>query len=128
MSEQRYSIGKTAQITGLTAHTLRYYDKEGLLPFVERTESGSRSFKDEDLGWLNLITCLKKTGMPIKEIRHYIDLCMLGDATLQQRIEIFRKQKKMVQAQMEELNGFLETLEYKINYYEGAVKANEKKS
>jgi len=123
MSEQRYSIGKTAEITGLTAHTLRYYDKEGLLPFVERTESGLRSFKEEDLGWLNLIACLKKTGMPIKDIRHYIDLCMLGDSTLGERIEIFKNQKRLVEAQMAELNSFLETLEYKIQYYENMAKA-----
>ena len=63
----RYSIGQVAQKMGLTAHTLRYYDKEGLLPFVKKNSSGLRMFSDEDIDWLVVIECLKGTGMQLKD-------------------------------------------------------------
>lgn len=64
-----YTIGEVAKIINISPHTLRFYDKEGLLPFVERSESGIRRFKEEDFGKLMIIECLKKTGMPIKDIK-----------------------------------------------------------
>ncbi len=67
-----YSIGQVAQKTGLSAYTLRYYEKEGLLPFVKKSDSGMRVYTDSDIAWLSMIECLKATGMPIKEIRLYI--------------------------------------------------------
>ena len=78
-----YSIGQVAEKMGLTAHTLRYYEKEGLLPFVKKTGSGLRIFSDEDIGWLQMIECLKGTGMPLKGIKQYIDWYIEGDATLE---------------------------------------------
>ena len=68
-----YSISEVAQKLNLTVYTLRYYDKEGLMPFVERTPSGTRLFKESDIGALKVIECLKSTGMPIKEIKSFID-------------------------------------------------------
>ena len=65
----RYSIGQVAKISGLTAHTLRFYEKEGLLPFVQKTSSGLRVFSDNDIGWLEMIECLKGVGMPLKDIK-----------------------------------------------------------
>ena len=67
-----YSIGQVAKKTGLTAHTLRYYEKEGLLPFVQKSGSGLRVFSDNDLDWLAMIECLKETGMSLKGIKQYI--------------------------------------------------------
>ena len=64
-----YTVGDAAKMLNVAPSTLRYYDKEGLLPFVERSEGGIRMFKDSDLDWLKLIECLKRTGMPIKGIR-----------------------------------------------------------
>ena len=69
-----YSISEAAERFGITAHTLRFYDKEGLLPFVDRGAGGRRIFKDGDLGWLRIIECLKETGMPIRGIRNYLEL------------------------------------------------------
>lgn len=69
----RYSIGQVAKKLGLTAHTLRYYDKEGLLPFVRKGSSGARVFEDEDVDWLIIIECLKGTGMQLKDIKKYLD-------------------------------------------------------
>ena len=118
-----YSIGEAAKKAGLSAYTLRYYDKEGLLPFVERTPSGFRIFKDSDLEWLAVISCLKSTGMSIKDIKKFINWCMEGDSTLEKRLNMFKKQKERVQDQMKELQGFMDEIDYKIWYYETALSA-----
>ncbi|MGN1451895.1 MAG: MerR family transcriptional regulator, partial [Eubacteriales bacterium] len=76
-----YTVGEMAKLLGVPASTLRYYDKEGLLPFVERSSGGMRMFQKKDLEWLRIIECLKKTGMPLKDIRTYIDMAMQGDDT-----------------------------------------------
>ena len=73
---KRYTIGEVAKMYGIAPSALRYYDKEGLLPFIERTEGGARLFKEEDLEWLTTIECLKDTGMPIKMIKQFIDWCL----------------------------------------------------
>lgn len=116
-----YSIGQAAKKMGLTAHTLRYYDKEGLLPFVQKTSSGLRKFSDSDLEWLVIIECLKGTGMQIKDIKQYIDWYIEGDSTLQQRFDMFKKQKIRIEEQMAQLQKHLEKIEYKIAFYADAV-------
>ena len=117
-----YSIGETAKILGVNPSTLRYYDKEGLLPFVSRTDGGIRVFKENDMEWLKLIECLKKTNMPIKEIKRFIALYEEGDHTAAQRLEIIRSQKESVEAQIKQLQSTLEVLEYKNWFYETAVR------
>ena len=116
-----YTIGQAAEKTGLTVSTLRYYDKEGLLPCVERTAGGQRLFKDSDFNWLSVIECLKNTGVPIREIKQYIDWCMEGDATLEQRRALFVEQKARVEAQIAAYQKNLEKIEYKIWYYDRAI-------
>lgn len=116
-----YTISEAAKKLGLTAPTLRFYDKEGLLPFVDRSTSGIRRFKDTDLEWLRLIECLKATGMPIKDIKTFIDWYMEGDSTLQQRCNMFHERKKIVEAQIEELQKTLDTITYKCWFYDTAV-------
>lgn len=118
-----YLIGEVAQMLNLSVHTLRYYDKEGLLPFVERTASGARLFSESDIGALKIIECLKATGMPIKDIRQFIDWCAQGDATLKQRYDMFMERKAAVEAQMEELKKTLELVEHKCWYYKTALEA-----
>ena len=95
-----YSIGQVAKKTGLSVHTLRYYEKEGLLPFVRKNSSGLRIFSDSDLGWLELIECLKATGLHLKGIKQYIDWYIEGDSTLQLRLDMFRQQKIRIEEQM----------------------------
>lgn len=80
-------------------------------------------FKDEDFGWLNIIECLKKTGMPIKDIKTFIDWCIEGDSTIEKRYELIKKQRESVIAQMDQLQKTLDTLEYKCWYYETAKAA-----
>lgn len=118
-----YTIGEAAKALNLTPYTLRYYDKEGLIPFVERTPSGIRLFKESDIDALKIIECLKSTGMPIKEIKSFIDWCSEGDATLQQRFDMFMERKATVEAQMEELRKTMEVIEHKCKYYKTALEA-----
>ena len=118
-----YSIGEVAKELNLTVYTLRYYDKEGLMPFVERTPSGTRLFKESDISALKVIECLKSTGMPIKEIKNFIDWCSEGDSTLQQRYDLFIERKANVEAQMEELKKTMELIEHKCSYYKTALDA-----
>ncbi|QDY46596.1 MerR family transcriptional regulator [Planococcus glaciei] len=118
-----YSIGEVAKELNLTVYTIRYYDKEGLIPFVERTESGIRLFKESDIAALNVIECLKASGMPIKEIKNFIDWCAEGDATLQQRYDMFMERKATVEAQMAELRKTMEVIEHKCLYYQTALEA-----
>lgn len=120
-----YSIGQVAKKTGLTAHTLRYYEKEGLLPFVRKNGSGLRVFSDSDLGWLTLIECLKGTGMPLKGIKQYIDWYMEGDSTLPQRLEMFKEQKLRLLEQMAQLEKHMEKIDYKIAYYNEIIARGE---
>lgn len=118
--------------TGLSVHTLRYYEKEGLLPFVRKNSSGLRVFSDSDLGWLELIECLKATGLHLKGIKQYIDWYIEGDSTLQLRLDMFRQQKIRIEEQMAELQKHMNKINYKIELYTKAVAAGtlhpEKKS
>lgn len=118
-----YTIGEMANQLGVAASTLRYYDKEGLLPFVERTNGGIRSFKDDDVAWLKTIECLKKTGMSIKDIKQFIDWCIEGDSTIDKRLALIKKQKEEVNSQIEKLNQTLDMLDYKEWYYQTAKNA-----
>lgn len=115
-----YTIGQVAEMFGVPVSTLRYYDKEGLLPFVERSEGGIRMFKDSDLDWLKLIECLKRTGMPIKGIRQFIGCTARGDGTIGERLDILERQRESVKKQIAELEGHLEMLDYKVWYYKTA--------
>jgi len=118
-----YTISEIAEKFNVAPSTLRYYDKEGLLPFVERSSSGIRMFKDEDFQWLSIIECLKKTGMSVKDIKNFIDLCMEGDSTINQRLSIIIAQRQSVLKQLEEMQKTIQILDYKKWYYETAQKA-----
>lgn len=117
-----YTVGEMAKLLGVPASTLRYYDKEGLLPFLERSSGGTRMFQEKDVEWLQIINCLKKTGMPLKDIRTYIDMAMQGDETIEERLRLFQKQREAVNAQINELREMMGTLDFKCWYYETAGK------
>ena len=118
-----YTIGEMEKSLGIPASTLRYYDKEGLLPFVERTTSGIRMFSEQDYEWLKMIECMKKAGMPLKDIKKYIELTLQGDSTIHERLELFKRQRELLLAEMTSLQKTLDVLEYKCWYYETAEKA-----
>lgn len=118
-----YTVGEAAKRLGVSPSTLRYYDKEGLLPFVERSSGGIRMFRESDFEWLQVIECLKKAGMSIKDIRQYIEMALQGDSTIEARLELFRRQQKVVAQQMAALQHTMEMLRYKCWYYETAKAA-----
>lgn len=117
----KYSIHEVATKFGLTAYTLRYYDKEGLLPFIGREPSGTRIFTEKDLEWLTMICCLKDTGMPIKEIKQYADWCAKGMETLEERKAMLADHRLQVLQQMEALQKNLDLIDSKIAVYNDPV-------
>lgn len=117
-----YTIGEMAKILGVPASTLRYYDKEGLLPFVERSSGGIRMFTDKDHEWLKVIECLKQSGLSIKEIRDFIGMAIQGDeSSLVKRLALFQARRDAVKKQIEEIQETLAILEFKCWYYEQAI-------
>ena len=122
-----YTIKQAAELTNLTPVTLRYYDKQGLLPYMERRESGYRMFSDGDIAMLRVIECLKKSGMSIKDIRQFSEWVLMGDDSLQERYEMFLERKKAVEAQMADLQKTLDFIKHKCWYYETAIEAGTEK-
>ena len=118
-----YTVGEMAKILGVPASTLRYYDQEGLLPFVERSKGGVRMFTEADYSTLMVIGCPKKSGLSIKEIKAFIQMAEQGDSSLKERLALFRHRKEAVEKQMQELRETLSLLEYKCWYYETACQA-----
>lgn len=118
-----YTVGEMAKLLGVPASTLRYYDKEGLLPFVERSPGGRRMFQEKDCEWLQTIACMKKTGMSLRDIRVYIDMAMRGDETMEPRLQLLSRQREAVRAQMAELQRTLDMLDFKCWYYETALRS-----
>lgn len=117
-----YTISEAAEKTGIPPSTIRYYDKEGLLPNIKR-KNGIRVFEDIDLRLMGLLSCLKNTGMPIKRIREYVELTTQGDASLQERYEIIKIQRQFVLDQIEQLQYYLAELDFKDWYYNKALAA-----
>ncbi|NKY09539.1 MerR family transcriptional regulator [Cellulomonas hominis] len=120
------TIAEAAAATGLSPHTLRYYERDGLLlDAVERASSGHRRYTERDLGWLHLLTRLRATGMPIREIREYADLVRRGDGTEPQRLALLQAHRDAVRAQLAEAAEHLAAIEMKIDLYAGRLGAGE---
>lgn len=116
-----YTVGQLAEKMNISAHTLRYYDSEGLLRHVKRSASGRRVFTERDVVMLNTIECLKKVGMSLAEIRQYIDWCEEGFPTVRERYELFAQKEALVEAQIAELQAILSTLRWKREFYQNAM-------
>lgn len=112
-----YTISQAAMKMNLTPSTLRYYEKEGLLLNIARSRKGVRSFSEKDMDWISIICCLKETGMSIKEIRQYYNLCLLGDESLTKRLEMFIEHKNYILKEIEELKKHLTKIDKKIECY-----------
>lgn len=113
-------------MNNLTISQLRYYDKQGLLPFLKRTESGDRIFDEDALKFIEMILCLKNTGMPIKKIKQFVDWSMNGEETLHQRLELMKQQEKNVLEQIKETEENLKKISRKIAKYELEINESEK--
>lgn len=121
MSDGVYTIGQVAEMTGLPVSTLRYYDREGLLPGLQR-RSGVRLFNEQHLEALRVVECLKASGLEIADIRRFMEWCAEGATSYPRRHELFARQRERVREQMARLRRTLAMLDFKCWYYEQAMR------
>ncbi len=123
-----YGISDVCQKYQLTAHTLRYYEKIGLLSDIQRTKGGIRTYSDSDLDTLGLICCLKNTGMPLAEITQFIQLTREGEHTLKERCDILQAHQEHVRERISEMQKHLDKISHKIDHFSGMLREYEAKT
>lgn len=111
------TIKEASQVTGVSADTLRYYERIGLIPTVPRNESGIRNYDEASIGWINFIKCMRGAGLPIEALIEYVALCKEGDKTEASRKAILIEQRDILQQRIESLQKTLVKLNYKIDNY-----------
>jgi len=113
-----YTVKQVSEMMNISPHTIRYYDKEALFPYLERGENHARMFSNEDLLWVQLVQCLRSTGMPLDDIRHYIDLCKEGDSTIAERHAIMVRQKEKAKLEAAAAQERVNLLGEKVKFYQ----------
>ena len=127
MTDTGVSIGRAAELTGLTADTLRYYERDGLMLHpVARSSTGHRRYTERDLEWVRMVTRLRSTGMPIRDVRRYTELVRTGSGNEDERLELLLAHRRLVLDQLAQVRGHLEAIDYKIALYEEAVGATQR--
>lgn len=122
ITDERLSIAEVAERTGLTTHTLRYYERSGLmLHEVERASSTHRRYNERDVAWVVFLTRLRSTSMPINQVKEYVELARRGDATSAERLELLLRHRIIVVAQLAEVERSLSAIDYKIALYKEKV-------
>jgi len=116
-----YTIDEAAERTGLTKHTLRYYEREGLLPPIAKASSGHRRYSEDDIGWVKFLQLLRGTGMPIREAKEFVTLTWAGDQTIPQRVEVLTAYRVALVERMQQDVEHLEALNRKVEWYEGVL-------
>ena len=124
--KDRYTISEVAALTGLTAHTLRWYERIGLMPHVDRSHTGQRRFSNRDLDWLAFVGKLRLTGMPVADMVRYAELVREGEHTFEARQELLEQTRRDVLKRIAELQDTLAVLDHKIEFYAGAHRASER--
>jgi DNA-binding transcriptional MerR regulator len=119
------TIQRAAQETGLSADTLRYYERIGILPGIGRSESGHRRFTDDDMGWIKLVQCLRASGMPLEDLHRYAELVQAGEHTAAERLAILEAHKDRIESEMSELAIALELVDRKIDNYAALVASSD---
>ncbi|MFD8948418.1 MerR family transcriptional regulator [Streptomyces xanthophaeus] len=117
LTQTRYTISEVEARTGLTQHTLRWYERIGLMPHVDRTHSGQRRFSDQDLHWLAFVGKLRATGMSVADMVRYAELVRAGEHTVDERRELLERTRREVRARLAELTDALAVLDFKIGTY-----------
>lgn len=112
-----YTVKEVSKLLELTEHTVRYYTDKGLVPSVQRDKNNNRIFDEESINWLIGVKHLKQCGMSVEDIKSYVDLCLEGHSTMQERYEIIIKQKAIALAQLEEAKRRAKYMEEKANHY-----------
>lgn len=120
---REYTIGEASEVLGMPASTIRFYEKNGLVPNVQRTGSGIRLFGEEDLEWMRFVERLKASGMSIREIRTFIELYQQGDSTIEGRRRIIHERREAIERQIAELELARDFIEYKCWFYDVAAEA-----
>ncbi len=105
--------------TGVSIDTLRYYEREGLLQNVARATSGHRRYSEDDLLWVQVLRCLRDTGMTMEQLRHYCELGQQGDSTKTERRDILRSHRAEIEKQISERHEALRLVDHKLSFYEG---------
>lgn len=121
--EDSYTISEVVAFTGLTAHTLRWYERIGLMPHIDRSNTGQRRYSNRDLDWLDLVGKLRLTGMAVADMVRYAELVREGDHTYTARFELLEATRRDVKARIAELQDTLAVLDRKINFYADAGRA-----
>lgn len=121
------TIAEVSRKFEISADTLRYYEKIGLLPPVTRNKSGIRDFSEEDCNWVEFIKCMRMAKLPIEVLSRYIQLFQEGDHTLEERKNLLIEQRAILQEQMKEMQVTLDRLDYKIDSYQQTIVQKEKK-
>ncbi|MGR9050521.1 MerR family transcriptional regulator [Halobacillus faecis] len=116
-----FKIGQAAKVLGISTYTLRYYEKEGLIPSVKRSQKGTRVYDESDLYWIDMIRCYRDTGMTLKDIKQMIELSHEGDHTLDLQKDILNDHKTKVEKQIEDLQEHLHKMNQKIKWYDGEI-------
>lgn len=124
--QDRYTISEVVAFTGLTAHTLRWYERIGLMPHVDRSHTGQRRFTNRDLDWLAFVGKLRLTGMPVADMVRYAELLREGEHTFEERQELLEATRRDVKTRIAELQDTLAVLDFKIDFYAGARAASER--
>jgi Predicted transcriptional regulators len=112
------SIKQFAQESGVSEYTLRFYEKEGILPFVKRNEHGNRIYDEQNFEWIYFITSLRETGMPLSEIKRYAELFKQGDSTIPERKLMMLDHKKKAEEQLAQILKHMERINYKLALYD----------
>jgi len=123
--KEKLTIQEVSEATGLSAHTLRYYERIGLIHPIEREENTRRLYTDDDLGWIDFLLKLRATGMSIKDTQKYAELQRQGDVTLPDRVQMLKSLQSKVEARMNELDEHLKLICYKIEIYQQIVTEKE---
>lgn len=112
-----YTVKDVSRLLGLTEHAVRFYTDKGLVPTIQRDKNNNRLFDKESINWLTGVKHLKQSGMSVEDIKRYVDLCLEGRSTMQERYEIIMKQQEIAQAQLEEAKQRAEYMKNKANHY-----------
>lgn len=112
-----YTVKEVSKLLDLTEHTVRFYTDKGLVPSVKRDKNNKRLFDQESINWLIGVKFLKQCGMSVEDIKSYVDLCLEGNSTIQERYEIILKQKEIAQVQLDEAKRTVKYMEEKASHY-----------
>jgi DNA-binding transcriptional MerR regulator len=119
-------IARVSEQYGISSDTLRYYERIGLIPPVNRNESGIRDYNETDVKRVEFIKCMRTAGLPIEALIEYVGLVQQGDTTIEARKDILKEQRELLMVRMKETQKTLDLLDYKIALYENAVLKKEK--